>query len=497
MDGHSDAFLARALRSGPAAVVLCDSRAAVNFASDRAAQLLGVDPVGRRLGSIVDPGGKRALLDYVEALAAGRLAGGKPVAFVEVDFDHPTYGRRVLHVEGRALEDGGRQVLALVLHDDSGHHHRERPELARLSGIDPLTQVGDWRSVADRLRIALRAAEAAGADADNGTPTGCIAVLTVDRLKPINDRLGFQTGDEVLKTVAGVLRTSLPGDTWTARVGGDEFVCLFPHQDVHTAADLLRQALDDVRAKTLLLTGQVEVTFSAGLAALVSPDDEDVMLRADVAAFQAQAEGGGCVVVHGPGSDVWLGDRRKTAAEVERLESRAQSLESEARTDALTGLPNRRALEERFAELDATDAGRRRSQDTYAVLFVDADHFGRYNHAHGDAAGDAALQVIARVLEGSSRAGDEAYRKGGEEFVLILPGADLGAGRAVADRVRRDLEALGVRHDASPTAGVLTVTIGVSVAKGGLTASQVCDQAGAAAYAAKEAGRRNSVNAST
>ena len=98
-----------------------------------------------------------------------------------------------------------------------------------------------------------------------------------------------------------------------------------------------------------------------------------------------------------------------------------------AERDPLTGLPNRRALDGFLADRDAS----------LALLVCDLDHFKRVNDQLGHAAGDEALVAFAGILEGLARSSDLAVRLGGEEFALLLPGADSAAAFAVAERLLR------------------------------------------------------------
>lgn len=119
--------------------------------------------------------------------------------------------------------------------------------------------------------------------------------------------------------------------------------------------------------------------------------------------------------------------------EHDRARERAEQL---ARVDPLTGLLNRRALVEQGEGLFQLS---RRSRSELALVLLDLDHFKRINDLYGHAVGDRALMEVARVLREVSRRGDLVARWGGEEFILLLPGAGLDEARAVAERVRSEL----------------------------------------------------------
>jgi diguanylate cyclase (GGDEF)-like protein len=105
----------------------------------------------------------------------------------------------------------------------------------------------------------------------------------------------------------------------------------------------------------------------------------------------------------------------------------------EARRDALTGLPNRRAFEERLDEL-LTDPER----EPFGLVLLDLDDFKRVNDAHGHAAGDDVLREVARIATRAFRTTEEAYRLGGDELAIVVPGGRLAA-KLVAGRVRAGL----------------------------------------------------------
>jgi diguanylate cyclase (GGDEF)-like protein len=162
---------------------------------------------------------------------------------------------------------------------------------------------------------------------------------------------------------------------------------------------------------------------------------------------------------------------------VDRLVSRLHAL---ARTDALTGLLNRRAFDERLQqELDRAA----RTKTPFALLLGDIDHFKALNDRHGHAAGDAALEGVGSVFAERSRTMDTAARVGGEEFALLLPGTTLAGGLQVAERLRAALR----ERD-------LTMSFGVVEGPAhGSTADDLLRTADRALYAAKASGRDRTV----
>ncbi len=165
----------------------------------------------------------------------------------------------------------------------------------------------------------------------------------------------------------------------------------------------------------------------------------------------------------------------------------ADKLRAHARTDDLTGLPNFRAFRERIDE-EVTRATR--YPESFGVLVLDLDHFKKYNDRHGHAAGNDALQRVARVIHETVRGADFAARYGGEEFAVIMPQTDPVALRTVAERIRAGVEALPA------PAGGTTVTVSIGGALFPMDARDV-DALFAAAdtrlYEAKAQGRNRVV----
>jgi diguanylate cyclase (GGDEF)-like protein len=152
--------------------------------------------------------------------------------------------------------------------------------------------------------------------------------------------------------------------------------------------------------------------------------------------------------------------------------------ERQATTDPLTGLVNRRELENRAHDLAAGDA-------VVAVAIVDLDRFKELNDTHGHDAGDRALRAFAHVATNRLRPNDVAARYGGEEFVLLLPGVtSTGAGH-VLDRLRTDLAEEIERTSAPP----FTFSAGVVDAMPPFELATLISRADDALLAAKEAGR--------
>lgn len=177
-----------------------------------------------------------------------------------------------------------------------------------------------------------------------------------------------------------------------------------------------------------------------------------------------------------------------------RLRLRAEEELAElAATDSLTGLANRRALDE---ALQREWARAQRSGKALSLLMIDADHFKAFNDRHGHPIGDEALRRLARVIDASiRRPGDMAARYGGEEFAVVLPETDAQGALNLAQQIRSAMAALApFNGDRQP----ITVSIGASTASppGEGTLEQLLRSADQALYQAKHDGRDRAVHAS-
>ena len=172
---------------------------------------------------------------------------------------------------------------------------------------------------------------------------------------------------------------------------------------------------------------------------------------------------------------------------VRRLKQGREELERLSRTDALTGLPNRRHLMETL-EKEARRA--ERNARPFTLLMIDVDHFKRYNDAFGHLAGDEVLKRLARVLLGTVRAADYAARYGGEEFTVVLPETPLDLAVDVAERIRTRMAAEVFGAEGSR----VTLSIGLGeFPADGTTPEAVIHAADGALYRAKERGRNRVV----
>lgn len=178
----------------------------------------------------------------------------------------------------------------------------------------------------------------------------------------------------------------------------------------------------------------------------------------------------------------------------EKLQARGMRAENEqlsqiSNSDPLTGIANRRAFDTRFAQAWRSAVEQSRP---LALLLIDVDHFKLFNDTYGHAAGDECLRAVATALDRTTRDnGDFAARTGGEEFTIILANADIHSARAIARRIHVAVAALAIPHDASPTHGFVSISVGIaacSPADGGSPAD-LFKKTDHALYAAKAEGR--------
>jgi diguanylate cyclase (GGDEF)-like protein len=220
--------------------------------------------------------------------------------------------------------------------------------------------------------------------------------------------------------------------------------------------------------------------------ARVSPDGAGHLL-ADLGSTNGTFVNGRRVEVHrlAAGDRVRLGSF--VAAYVAAGDAAGRHLEELARLarrDALTGLPNRRALEEELARETARAA---RAGTALSAIALDVDRFKLVNDAHGHAVGDAVLATVAARAAAALRGGDVLARTGGEEFTALLPGADLARAVEVAERIRARVAAGPV--EAAGRALAVTVSLGCAALAAGDHGGSLLARADAKLYEAKRAGR--------
>ena len=172
--------------------------------------------------------------------------------------------------------------------------------------------------------------------------------------------------------------------------------------------------------------------------------------------------------------------------DVTKQKEAEQQLEHLAKTDALTGLPNRRSFMD-IAERELSRA--RRHADPLAIMMLDLDHFKAINDTHGHRVGDSVIQAFGALCQQALRTFDTVGRVGGEEFAILLPDASLEHALAVAERLRQSVERARIPQERGLPLQ-FTVSIGVAAASDSTpNIDTLLHQADTELYEAKRAGR--------
>ena len=177
---------------------------------------------------------------------------------------------------------------------------------------------------------------------------------------------------------------------------------------------------------------------------------------------------------------------RETQAKLEQSNAELKKLSC---LDGLTGIANRRRLDE-FLRMECLRSAR---DDTpMSLVLIDIDFFKPYNDHYGHLAGDECLRRVARGLdEAVQRASDLIARYGGEEFAVVLPNTDLNGAKRIASELCEKIRSLAIPHEYSQAADIVTISMGVvsRVACENLSPADLINLADAALYEAKESGR--------
>lgn len=175
------------------------------------------------------------------------------------------------------------------------------------------------------------------------------------------------------------------------------------------------------------------------------------------------------------------------------LREQAEKLRGLAYIDSLTGIPNRRRMDEYLADELRRAA---RGNEPISVIMADIDYFKQYNDNYGHQAGDFCLQRVANAIKANlRRPADLVARYGGEEFAIVLPETSMDGAVALADDIRKHIESLSIAHEHSEVTGCVTLSLGVASAVPELQLSEntLLSQADEALYRAKQKGRNRVV----
>ncbi|MCX7922981.1 MAG: diguanylate cyclase [Clostridia bacterium] len=180
--------------------------------------------------------------------------------------------------------------------------------------------------------------------------------------------------------------------------------------------------------------------------------------------------------------------------ELTELKEENEKLESLSIRDGLTGIPNRRYFDQ-YIEMNWKSCAR--EAVPLSLIMIDIDYFKDYNDNYGHPKGDDCLIQVAQTLaSGAKRPTDLVARYGGEEFAVVLPGTGSEGAKKVAERIRRDIESMGLTHEYSKVKPYVTVSLGVAtiLPSQGRYADQFINSADKALYQAKQEGRNRVVS---
>jgi diguanylate cyclase (GGDEF)-like protein len=181
---------------------------------------------------------------------------------------------------------------------------------------------------------------------------------------------------------------------------------------------------------------------------------------------------------------------RNDNAHLQRSFHLQREYEQAAKTDLLTGVHNRRWMNEMFPRQISRSE---HAHHPLALVMADIDHFKRLNDTYGHATGDVVLKAVARRLSDTLRPTDFLVRYGGEEFVALLPGTTAETAHIAAERVRKAVQDEEYLSTDNATTLRVTISLGIATLQAGDTLDQLIERADVALYQAKAAGRNRVV----
>jgi diguanylate cyclase len=181
----------------------------------------------------------------------------------------------------------------------------------------------------------------------------------------------------------------------------------------------------------------------------------------------------------------------ESRSEIQELREALEATRAEALTDPLTGLANRRHFDEMLQKTIDQSTVRR---EPFALALIDIDHFKRFNDEHGHQTGDMVLRLVARTIKQKFKTTAICARYGGEEFAVIMPNADIVAGRIGSETARQGLLSRElIKKSTGQSLGRITISIGVTAFRKGDMATSIIERADVCLLTAKRQGRNRTV----
>jgi len=308
--------------------------------------------------------------------------------------------------------------------------------IPQIERYDPLTGCGNLVSFIESLRSGLD---------DRSGHSFSILLLDLNSFMQINQSQGYAAGDAILRWIGVVLQdTALPA----YRVGGDEFIVIFSNPSLDEHRSVARGIFDRISKEA----GQFGLNSPASMALVqfengdtVEPSDAWIAINKALYEVKERGDRGFRVYNHSQESDK---DHWMVRSLVDMLTERIlhffyewEKISVLAYTDPVTGLPNSLAAEK---QLNQALVETQEKAGRMAVILLDGDNLKLYNDV-SYAAGDQMIRDLAKVLENNIRPNDFVARwRMGDEFIVILPGADAELGRLAAERLRCAVEEMSL-----------------------------------------------------
>lgn len=377
-------------------------------------------------------------------------------------------GNRLIELGGRPASEIYEKFLQI---DRSMHNNAEEgyafPLLARYNG-------NEW------LRSAFHIEEDGSLNLHGSVAPGMEIQLSYGNpeniLRVLNQRLEAlrRFKPQVVLLYSCVVRKAFWGNM--VNIEMEPFASLCSTAGYHTGGEIMRNKnTGEVEEHNVTLLSIALREGEAPAGALPEVHADDALLRDQASMLRRLTN-----LIY-----ITMGELQKAQSDLRRLN---EELSVMAERDPLTGLYNRRKIDERInGTLDeAAESGK-----TVSLIMLDVDHFKRVNDVYGHSAGDAVLKGVAGVLQHAAEClGGCAGRWGGEEFFLLLPGADESTAMTAAEGLR-----LQVCACEFPEAEKVTISLGVITVSGEADRRQVFSRVDSALYQAKDGGRNRTVKA--